>query len=113
MSLPEGSLGTFRSLRSKVASVDFHAARRKAEMGIEAVARLAETSRLPACRLEAVEGVTVHEAVVHARSMLRLPPDAPIGHLTRALERAGGIVLSLGKRAARYPGFQRVGPGAA
>lgn len=95
MSLPEGSLGTFRSLRSKVASTDFHAARRKAEMGIEAVWRLAEKSRLPTCRIEAVPDSTPDEAAVYARSMLRLPPDAPIGHLTRALERAGALVFSV------------------
>ncbi len=95
ISLPEGSLGLFRSLSSKVHAPDYHSARRKAEFGVEAVYRLAEGVKLPECRIETLADATAGEVGPLARAMLRLAPDVPIPNLTRALERAGVIVLAL------------------
>lgn len=105
MLLSEGSLGYFRSTRSKVASVDYNAARRKAEMGIELVSLLAEEGRLPTSRLESVPDASPDEASILARSMLRLPPDAPVPNLTRALERAGALVFQIGSLNREIHGF--------
>lgn len=110
MLLPEGSLGLFRSSRSKVAAADYNAARRKAEMGLELVLRLAEESRLPSLRLEAVSDASPDEAPALARSMLRLPPDAPVPHLTRALERAGALVFGIGRLNEEIHGFSAWAP---
>ena len=92
--LPEGSLGLFRAASSKVRSVEFTAARRAAEIGAEAVLRLAEGIDLPPVRIPIVRGADVEEAARFAREALRLPPGEPIPHLTSSLERAGALVLA-------------------
>jgi Zn-dependent peptidase ImmA (M78 family)/DNA-binding XRE family transcriptional regulator len=103
--LPEGSLGLFRSLASKVKTAEFRSARRLAEVGVEAILRLAETIELPPCRLQAVQGADPDSAAQHARSMLRLPSEEPISNLTIAMERAGTIMLRLSGISEHITGF--------
>lgn len=111
--LPEGSLGLFRALKSKVPAKETVAARRLAEIGFEAVLRLAEDQRLPAVRIPHLAGIPAEEAAGHARSALSLSPEEPIPHLTRTLERAGVVVLRLSGIDEHITGFAAwVGAGA-
>lgn len=110
VTLPEGSLGLFRSARSKVTADSFYAARRMAEIGVESVWRLGEGTRLPSCRIESVPGADPKEAATYARSMLRLAPDDPVPHVTRSIERAGGIVVKLSGMAEGIDGFSAWAP---
>ena len=103
--LPEGSLGLFRAASSRVRSSEFTAARRAAEIGAEAILRLAEGEPLPPVRLRVHRGVAVEEAARFAREALRLPPAEPIADLTNALERAGTLVLRLGGLSEHIAGF--------
>lgn len=95
MTMPEGSLGLFRSTRSKVGSVAFNQARRMAEIGLETLMSLASGVKLPPIRLTTMADTPPQEAAIYARSMLGLPPDEPIQNVTLAAERAGAIVLKL------------------
>lgn len=103
--LSEGSLGLFRSLKSKVKSNEYRASRRLAEIGVETILRLAGDIRLPPCRLQSVLGADTESAAQYARSMLRLPPDEPIPNLTVSIERAGGIVLRVSGISEHITGF--------
>jgi len=93
--MPDGSLGLFRSYHSKVKKQEYKLSRRRAEIGVEALLRLSQDAHLPACRIRIVESSSPEEAARFARSMLRLPPDEPIGNLTHALERSGVLMLRL------------------
>lgn len=95
LTMPEGSLGLFRSVRSKVGASDYNQARRMAEIALESVMILAEGVSLPTARLAPTLDTTPNEAAVFARSMLGLPPDEPILNVTAAVECAGAIVLKL------------------
>ena len=103
--LPEGSLGLFRSLKTKVKTVEYRASRRLAEVGIEALLRLGERVQLPTCRIQAVPDVDPEVAAMHARSMLRLPPDEPIRNLTLSMERAGVLMIRLTGISEHITGF--------
>lgn len=103
--LPEGSLGLFRAASSKVRSLEFTAARRGAEIGAEAILRLAEGVDLPAVRIQTIRGADVEEAARFAREALRLPPGEPIPNLTASLERAGVLVLRLSGLSEHIAGF--------
>lgn len=103
--LPEGSLGLFRSLKSKLKTSEYRTSRRLAEIGVEAVLRLSENLPLPACRLQTVPEVDPGSAAQYARSMLRLPPDDPIPNLTTSMERAGVIMLRLSGISDHITGF--------
>ncbi len=103
--LPEGSLGLFRAASSRVKSAEFTAARRAAEIGAEAILRLAEGVDLPFVRLQIHRGADVEEAARFAREALRLPPAEPIPDLTNALERSGALVLRLGGLSEHIAGF--------
>jgi Zn-dependent peptidase ImmA (M78 family)/DNA-binding XRE family transcriptional regulator len=104
--LPEGSLGLFRSLKSKVKSTEYTAARRQAEIGAEMIMRLVgERAQLPQLTLRSTRGIDPEEAARHARSMLRLPPEEPIRNLTLALERSGVMMLRLTDVSEHIAGF--------
>ena len=103
--LPEGSLGLFRSLKTKVGKSEYSEARRLAELGLEAIFRLAENIPLPANRIEIIRDIDPENAAQHARAMLRLPPDEPIDNLTVAMERAGIFMLRLSNISEHINGF--------
>lgn len=104
--LPEGSLGLFRSLTSKVKGSEYKASRRLAEIGVESILRMIQGQALRDCRLSVLKGVSDPEtAARHVRTMLRLPPEEPIENLTLALERAGVLMLRLSHISEHITGF--------
>lgn len=103
--LPDGSLGLFRSTSSKVKAPDYRAARRLAELGVEAILRLAEDIPLPPCRLKVLPDEDIERVAEFARSMLRLPAEEPIENLTLAAERAGVFMLRLSNVSDHITGF--------
>lgn len=103
--LPEGSLGLFRSLKTKVSAIEYRSSRRLAEIGVEAVLRLAQSSGLPISRLRTLPDADTESAAQHTRSMLRLPSDEPIQNLTISTERAGAIMLRLSNISEHITGF--------
>lgn len=103
--LPDGSLGLFRSYSSKVKSTEYRTARRLAEIGVEALLRLAKDISLPPVRLKQVPGMEIEQAAMAARSMLRLPLDEPIENLTVALERSGALILRISSISEHIAGF--------
>lgn len=105
ITMPDGSLGLFRSMRSKVGSVAFNQARRMAEIGLESILALASEGGLPPVRLTVVTGADPKEAAVWARSMLGLAPNEPIGNVFAAVERTGTIVLKLTNLPEHIGGF--------
>jgi len=103
--LPEGSLGLFRSKKTKVDRPNVVAARHRASLVFELTQGLSRGLKRPNVRFARVPELSASEAAAYCRNVFGLPPDAPIGNLTLLLERAGAVVITLSRLHGEIMGF--------